>query len=90
MMGIPVSISSYASDSLHATAKHAATGSALSSIRLALHFLANFDIDLEELCDATVKTHGFTLVQVGLAVCGVDAFCGAGFDEAVSEGGLCQ
>ena len=54
-------------------------------MRLALHLLANLDIDLEELCYAAVKADGLALVQIGFAVRRVDAFCRAGFEEAVKR-----
>lgn len=59
-------------------AKHAST---LLSLRLALHLLANLDIDLEELGYAAVQAHGLALVQIRLAVRRVYAFGCAGFDE---------
>jgi len=67
-------------------AKHSATSSSSPSLCLALHLLANLDIDLEELCDAAVQAHGLAFVEVGFAVCGVDAFRCAGFEEAVAGG----
>jgi hypothetical protein len=62
--------------------KHTPTSSLLL-LRLALHLLAHLDIDLEELGDTAVETHGFAFVQVWLAVGCVDAFFGAGCYEAV-------
>lgn len=66
---------------LHSTPKHAAT-TTLLSLCLALHLLANFDIDLEELGYAAVEADGFALVEVGFPVVCVYAFGCAGFDEA--------
>lgn len=63
--------------------KHAAAATALRSLRLSLHLLADLDIDLEELGYAAVEAHGLALVEIGLAVRGVYAFGCAGFDEAV-------
>jgi hypothetical protein len=48
---------------------------------LALHLLANLDIDLEELGHAPVQAHRLALVQIGLAVRCVDAFVAAGFEK---------
>jgi hypothetical protein len=62
----------------HLCAKHAST---LLSLRLALHLLANLDVDLEELGYAAVQAHGFALVQIRLTVRRVYAFGCAGFDE---------
>lgn len=67
---------------LHTPTKHTTT-TPLPSLRLTLHLLANLDIDLEELSDAAIQAHGFALVQICLAVRCVDAFCGAGFEEAI-------
>lgn len=53
--------------SLHATAEHA-TAAALPSLRLALHLLADLDVDLEELGNTAVEAHGLALVEVGFAV----------------------
>jgi hypothetical protein len=69
--------------SLHSTTKHAAA-TTLLSLCLALHLLANLDIDLEELGYAAVEADGFALVEVGFAVRCVYAFGCAGFDEAES------
>lgn len=59
---------------------HAARESLLP-LRLALHLLADLNIDLEELGDAAVEAHGLALVQIRLAVGCVDALCRAGLQE---------
>lgn len=51
------------------------------ALRLALHLLANLDIDLEELGYAAVEADGLALVQIGLAVRCVDTFRRAGLEE---------
>jgi hypothetical protein len=61
--------------------KHSSTPT--SSLRLALHLLANLDIDLEELGHTSVQAHGFALVEIGFAVRCVDAFATAGFEETM-------
>jgi hypothetical protein len=43
-------------------------------LRLALHLLADLDIDFEEFGDAAVEADGFALVEIGFAVRRVDAF----------------
>lgn len=53
-------------------AEHASA--TLPTLCLSLHLLADFNIDLEELCDAAIEAYGFALVEVGLTVRGVDAF----------------
>lgn len=58
-----------------------AAGETLLALGLALHLLADLDVDLEELADAAVEADGLALVQVGFAVRCVDAFCGAGLEE---------
>lgn len=62
--------------SLHAT-KHS-SASTSPSLCLALHLLADLDVDFEELCYATVKADTLALVEIGFAVGRVDAFCAAG------------
>lgn len=52
--------------SLHAKATDATA--ALSVGSLALHLLANLDVDFEELGDAAVQADGFALVQLGFPV----------------------
>jgi hypothetical protein len=61
----------------HLSPKHPPT--TLLPIRLSLHLLAHFNIDLEEFAHAAVQTHGFALVEIGFPVRGVYAFGGAGF-----------
>lgn len=56
---------------LHATAE------SLPALGLALHLLADLDVDLEELGHAAVEANGLALVQIAFAVRCVDAFCGA-------------
>ena len=51
-----------------------ATGKSLPALSLALHLLADLDVDLEELRYAAVEADGLALVQVGFAVRCVDAF----------------
>lgn len=58
------------------------SSAAATALRLALHLLAHFHVDFEELGDAAVETDGFALVQVGFAVGRVDAFGAAGFEES--------
>lgn len=58
-----------------------ATREPLLALRLALHFLADFDIDLEELGHAAVEANGLALVEISLAVRCVDTFRGAGLEE---------
>ena len=53
--------------SLHAPAKHS-LATALLALRLALHLLAHFYIDLEELGYAAVEADGLALIQIGFAV----------------------
>jgi hypothetical protein len=53
------------------------------SLRLALHLLADLDIDLEELGHTSVQAHGLALVEIGFAVRCVDAFVAAGFEETM-------
>jgi hypothetical protein len=65
---------------LHAEPRHAT----LPISSLALHLLADLDIDLEELGHAAVEAHGFAFVQVGFSVVGGDALGGAGLREAES------
>jgi hypothetical protein len=74
--------------SLSTSTKHTTTATRRtpSLLRLALHLLANLDINLEELGYTAVETHGFAFVEVRLAVGCVDAFFAAGLDEAVVEG----
>lgn len=62
---------------------HSHTHAALSAGGIALHLLADLDVDVEELADAAVEADGFTLVQVAFAVVVGDAFLGAGFGQAI-------
>jgi hypothetical protein len=50
-------------------AKHASTSS-LSPSRLSLHFLADFDVDFEELCHASIQTNRLSFVEIAFAVVG--------------------
>jgi hypothetical protein len=59
-------------------------------LRLALHLLADLDVDFEEFGDAAVEADGFALVEIGFAVRRVDAFRGAGFEETADVSGCCQ
>lgn len=63
---------------LHA---HAHTAALSVGGSLALHLLADLDVDVEELGDAAVQADGLALVQVAFAVVDRDAFLGAGFGE---------
>lgn len=66
--------------SLHA--EHAA-GTTLPSGGLALHFLADLGVDVEELADAAVKADGLALVELGFAVRRRNAlFSAAGHETA--------
>jgi hypothetical protein len=56
------------SSALHASAE------SLPSLGLALHLLADLDVDLEELGYAAVEADGLALVQIGFAVRCIDAF----------------
>ena len=58
---------------------------ALSVGSLTLHLLADLDVDIEELGDTAVEADGLALVEICLAVRGVDAFGGAGFEETASH-----
>jgi hypothetical protein len=71
-------------DSLHAAAEHASA--ALLALGLALHLLADLDVDLEELGHAAVQAHRLALVQIRLAVRCVDALCRARLEETASWG----
>ena len=62
-----------------------AAGETLLALGLALHLLADLDVDLEELAHAAVEADGLALVQVGFAVRCVDAFCGAGLEETARK-----
>ena len=62
------------------TCLHAA-GETLLALGLALHLLADLDVDLEELAHAAVEADGLALVEVGFAVLGRNALLGAGVDE---------
>lgn len=64
---------------------HSHTHAALSAGGIALHLLADLDVDVEELADAAVEADGFTLVQVAFAVVIGDTFLGAGFGQAVEH-----
>ena len=66
------------------TCLHAA-GETLLALGLALHLLADLDVDLEELAHAAVEADGLALVEVGFAVRCVDAFRGAGLEETRSK-----
>ena len=59
---------------LHAEA-HAAT---LLVGCVALHLLADFDVDVKELGHTTIQTHGLALVQITFAVVARDTLLGAG------------
>lgn len=48
---------------------------------LALHLLADLDVDVEELGDTAVQADGLALVQVTFAVVGGNALLGAGLGE---------
>lgn len=65
------------------TILHAHTHSTLSASSIALHLLANLDVDIEELAHAAVEADGFAFVQVTFAVVVGEAFLGAGFGQAV-------
>lgn len=53
---------------------------------LALHLLADLDVDFEELCDAAVEADGLALVEIGFTVRGIDALLAAGLNQP----GSCQ
>ena len=59
-----------------------AAGETLLALGLALHLLADLDVDLEELADAAVEADGFALVEIGFPVVCVYAFGCARLDEA--------
>jgi hypothetical protein len=63
---------------LHASAE------SLPSLGLALHLLADLDVDLEELGYAAVEADGLALVQIGFAVRCIDAFRRAGLEETAT------
>lgn len=65
------------------TPSHSKTHTTLSAGSIALHLLANLDVDVEELADAAVEADGLALVQVAFAVVVGDAFLGAGLGETV-------
>jgi hypothetical protein len=67
---------------LHAKATHA---TALFVGSLALHLLANLDVDFEELGDAAVQADRFALVQLGFPVIGRNAFGVARLSETREE-----
>ena len=54
---------------------------------LALHLLADLEVDLEELAHAAVQAHALALVEVRLAVLGRDALGRAGLGESVLQKG---
>ena len=54
-------------------AKHASTSSLFPS-RLSLHLLADLDVDLEELCHASIQTDRLSFVEIAFAVVGRYAF----------------
>lgn len=68
---------------LPAVLLHSHTHAALSAGGIALHLLADLDVDVEELADAAVEADGFTLVQVAFAVVVGDTFLGARFGQAI-------
>lgn len=61
---------------------HAAT-TLLVGIGLALHLLADLDVDVEELGHAAVEADGLALVEVAFAVIGGDTLLGAGLGQAI-------
>lgn len=56
---------------------------ALVGIGLALHLLANLDVDVEELGHAAVEADRLALVEVAFAVISGDTLLGAGLGQAV-------
>jgi hypothetical protein len=56
------------------SAKHTTARLPLPLLRLTLHLLAHFDIDLEEFAHAAVEADAFAFVEVGFAVGRVYAF----------------
>lgn len=60
---------------------HLHAHTALSAGSIALHLLADLDVDVEELADAAVEADGLALVQLAFAVVVGDAFLGAGLGE---------
>lgn len=55
----------------------------LVGIGLALHLLADLDVDVEELGHAAVETDGLALVEVTFAVIGGDTLLGARLGQAM-------
>lgn len=78
----PPTATKLSSSGLHAEAHTAAT---LLLGCIALHLLADLDIDVEELGHAAVETHGLALVEVAFAVVGRDTLLGAGLGQAVTS-----
>lgn len=56
----------------------------MSAGSVALHLLANLDVDVEELADAAVEADGLAFVQVTFTVLVGDAFLRAGFGQTVA------
>lgn len=59
----------------------------LVGIGLALHLLADLDVDVEELGHAAVEANGLALVEVAFAVIGGDTLLGAGLGQAMIRDG---
>lgn len=55
----------------------------LVGVGLALHLLADLDVDIEELGHTTVEADRLALVEVAFAVIGGDALLGAGLGQAM-------
>ena len=49
-------------------AEHASATSSLPPSRFSLHLLADLDIDLEELGNASIQTNGFSFVEIAFSV----------------------
>lgn len=59
----------------------------LVGIGLALHLLADLDVDVEELGHAAVEADGLALVEVAFAVIGGDTLLGARLSQAMIRDG---
>ena len=56
----------------------------LVGIGLALHLLADLDVDIKELGHAAVEADGLALVEVAFAVIGGNTLLGAGLSQAIA------
>jgi hypothetical protein len=64
-------------------AEEATTGATVGSRRIALHLLADLDVDVEELGNASVQADGLSLVELGLVVVVGNTLASAGPGETV-------